>query len=320
MTKAKKKILFCDGASEETKNYLEAFDSDYDFEFHEAISRTELEAKIPDVHVLAVRTRTHIDAPLLQKAKNLKLIARAGVGLNHIDLKKAEALGIKVVHTAGASSYSVADLSLGLLMSAARDLPRMHEFARAGEWASNPKARRLGIELCAKTAGILGMGRIGRLVSLRFQAFGMKVIACDPYRDPQEIEALGAEPVDFTNLMNRSQILSLHVPLTDETRDLINAESLRHLPPGAILINTARGPIVNERDVFNALQSGILQAYAADVFGEEPLNTSAELAHHPRVILSPHSGAYTVEAQSKLAKLHAEQILTFLKTGLLDVR
>ncbi len=280
-----------------------------DVTFNPTISPAELTAAIGDYHALVVRGRTKVTADVLAAASRLRVVGRAGVGVDNIDLEAARARGVTVVNAPTATSIAVAELTFGLLLAVARHLPRADASMKAGQWL---KKQLKGVELYGKTLGVLGYGRIGSELGRRAAAFGMTVLAYDPYLEAAAIRQRGAEPVDLDALYARSDFLSLHLPLTDETRNLLDAAAFARMKPGLRLICAARGGIIDETALLAALESGKVAAAALDVFAQEPPGATA-LVRHPRVVATPHIGAQTVEAQVRAAEHVAEEILHALR-------
>jgi D-3-phosphoglycerate dehydrogenase len=259
---------------------------------------------------LIVRGRTKVTAEVIRSAgPSLKVVARAGVGVDNIDLESARARGITVVNAPEAATVAVAELTLGLMLALARQIPTADAGLRRAEWR---KAELHGSELSGKTLGIIGVGRIGAAVASRAAAFGMRVLGHDPLLSVGELQRRGTEPLSFDALLAQSDYVCLHLPLTDETRGLIGRETLRKFKPGARLISAARGGIVDEAAVLEALEAGHLAGVALDVYAEEPPG-ELPLRRHPNVVLTPHIGAQTREAQSKAALDIAGEVLAALR-------
>ena len=280
----------------------------------EVIVKTGLagdELKIAVVHadVIAVRSQTKVNKEIIAVAKKLKLIVRAGVGLDNIDLHAAEAAGILVRNTPSATSISVAELCIGLMLALVRHIPQAHITLSAGTWEKSAFA---GSELFGKTLGLLGLGRIGQEVAKRAQAFGMRVIAYDPYLKTEQLAKLDIPLLSFDEVLQKAQILSLHLPLTAQTHNLLNAEKIALMPKGAYLVNCARGGIIDEAAAAEALKTGHLRGAAFDVFAEEPLKTSP-LQELSNVILTPHLGASTQEGQYRASQELAQIIVDFFE-------
>ncbi len=262
------------------------------------------------VDALIVRSATRVTAEVLDRGQpQLKVVGRAGVGVDNIDLDAARRHGVIVVNAPQSVTFAVAELALGLMLALARHVPAATASMRQGVW--NKKALK-GSELAGKTLGIVGTGRIGAALAERARALGMTVVGYDSLVPPDQIAALGIEPVDFETLLARTEYLSLHVPLTDETRGMIGAAQLSQLPAGARVISTARGGVVDEAALLEALDSGHLAGAALDVFEQEPPGAT-ELILHPNVITTPHLGAQTEEAQIRAATDIAEEVLAALR-------
>lgn len=257
-----------------------------------------------------VRSRTRIDGPSLTAgAPRLRVVGRAGVGLDNIDLPAARAAGVVVVNAPQAVTTAVAELTVGLLLALARQIPMADAALRRGEWA---KDRLGGQELRGKTLGLVGVGRIGREVARLAEAFGMRCLGTDPFLSHDSLRAAGVEPADLEALLPASDYVSLHLPLTDDTRGLFSAEILSRMKPGARLVCVARGGVVDEDALLAALESGHLAGAALDVFQIEPPGDSPVL-RHPRLIATPHLGAQTAEAQDRVAIDIVEEVLTVLR-------
>jgi len=252
------------------------------------IPHDELLQTISEYDALIVRSRTKVTKEVIAAARRLKVIGRAGTGLDNIDVESAQKAHIKVLNAPGANANAVAELTLGLMLALARDLPHAMRAASAGE----KRVQGYGIELAGKTVGLIGYGRIGRLVAHLALAFGMKVLAYDIIT-PERIEP-GVRLVPLETLLAESDFVSVHIPLTQETRGFVSAKLLERFKPGSFLVNTARAELVDEHAVLGALQSGTLKGYAADLYAEK-----SPLIGHPRVVLTPHIGASTEEAQRR---------------------
>ena len=259
---------------------------------------------------LIVRSRTKVSAQVIESAgSRLKVVGRAGVGVDNIDLEAAKARGLTVVNAPEAPSVAVAELTLGLMLALARQIPFADASMRRAEWR---KAELHGSELAGKTLGIIGVGRIGAAVASRAAAFGMRVLGHDPLLTAEELQRRGTEPTSFKTLLAESDYICLHLPLNDDTRGLIGRDALKRMKSGARLISAARGGIVDEAALLQALESGHLAGAALDVFAEEPPGDSP-LNRHPKVVLTPHIGAQTQEAQSKAARDIAMEVLAALR-------
>jgi len=262
------------------------------------LKEPDLQPLVTDIDAWIVRGATQVTRPLIEAAPRLRWIARAGAGLDNIDVATAKSRGIAVLNVPGANAVAVAELVFGLLLGLLRHIPAADTSIRRGEW---DKSRFMGRELRGKTLGIVGLGKIGRAVARRAQAFEMTCIGHDPIVPADEIRAIGVEPLALEALLPRAEILTLHVPLVPETRGVIGAARLAKLPKGAIVVNAARGGLVDEAALLEALNSGAVSGAALDVFGEEPPKGSP-LATHPHVVATPHIGAATVEAQEAVGE------------------
>jgi D-3-phosphoglycerate dehydrogenase len=262
-----------------------------------------------DVDALIVRGRTKVTAEvILSGLPRLKVIGRAGIGVDNIDLDAAGSHGIVVVNAPEATTVSVAEHTLALILALSRHIPAATTSMRRGEWT---KDELRGTELMGKTLGIIGLGRNGTALAQRASGLGMQIIAFDPWVSDEEMRALGVEAVTFQALLARGDFISLHVPLTEETHGMINAEALAAVKPEARLINTARGAVVDESALLSALESGQLAGAALDVFAQEPPGRNP-LLEHPRLISTPHISAQTSEAQAKAASDIATEVLAAL--------
>ncbi len=269
------------------------------------ISADELLQIVGNYDALIVRGRTKVNAAVLDVANRLKVVGRAGVGVDNIDLVAAKAHGVTVVNAPVSTTLAVAELTFGLLLALARELPRADSAMKQGQWL---KKELEGVELNGKTLGILGMGRIGAEVARRARAFGMDVLGYDPLLTPDDIRGRVAEPVDRDELLARSDFISLHLPLMPETRGMLDADQFAKMKDGVRLVCAARGGIIDEVALLAALESGKVAGAALDVFASEPPGAT-DLVKHPRLIATPHVGAQTVEAQSRAAEDIAHEVL-----------
>ena len=265
-------------------------------------------AAIPEYHALVVRSRTKVTKEVLSRATRLKVVGRAGVGVDNIDVDEATARKIVVVNAPTASTVSVAELAIGHMISLLRHLPEADRSVKAGKWE---KSKLEGRELFGKTLGLLGSGRIGAEVAKRAQAFGMPVIAYDPYLPKAAASAVGIRLVDKDALFRDADVLSIHAALTPETRGLVSASELAMMRPNAILVNCARGEIVDERALAEALRARKISGAAIDVFATEP-PSGRPLLEAPNVVFTPHLGASTAEGQSRAGAIVADQVMKVL--------
>lgn len=281
--------------------------------YREYPSDKELVELVRDVDVLFVRSKPLVTADAINNAENLKVIVRAGVGLDNIDVKAAEARGIKVLNTPEALTRSVAELVIGLMLALARRIAFSDRKMREGKWV---KKEAEGFELKGKTLGVVGLGRIGREVaSIAIKGFGMRVIYYDVYRpSPQVEQELGVTYVDLETLLKEADVISIHVPLTPETRYLIGEDGLRLMKKSAILINTSRGGVVDTQALIKALSEGWIAGAGLDVFEEEPLPPNHPLTRLDNVVLTPHIGASTEEAQERAGIEAVRKVLELIKT------
>ncbi len=298
------KILITDGLEAEAISTLRKI---HEVDVQE-LDPKGLLAAIPGYHALIVRSRTIVSKAVLSHAANLKVVGRAGVGVDNIDVAEATARKIAVVNAPTASTISVAELAVGHMISLLRHLPEADRSVREGRWE---KKKLEGRELFGKTLGLVGSGRIGAEVAKRAQAFGMRVIAYDPYLAPPTAESLGIRLVDKDAVFREADVVSIHAALTPETKGMVAAAEFARMKRGAILVNCARGEIVQEAALADALQSGRLAGAALDVFETEPPIGSPLLAA-PNAVFTPHLGASTREAQARAGSIIAQQVLLVL--------
>ncbi|MEM2282677.1 MAG: hydroxyacid dehydrogenase [Candidatus Hadarchaeales archaeon] len=265
---------------------------------------SELLKEVEDVDVLVVRSATKVTREVLEAGKRLKIVARAGVGLDNIDQEAAKERGIKVLNAPESVSVAVAELVLGLMLSWCRRIPAADASMRQGKWE---KSKFMGIELRGKTLGILGTGRIGLEVARRAKAFGMRLLGHDIVQSKEFLE-LGGEYVGLEDLLRNSDFVSLHVPLNEQTRNMLGERELRMMKPTAVLINTSRGAVVQEEALLKALREGWIAGACLDVYWKEPISSDHPLLQLSNVVLTPHLGASTEEAQREAALVVAEKI------------
>ncbi|EHP88261.1 phosphoglycerate dehydrogenase [Methanotorris formicicus] len=300
------KILVTDPLHEDAIKILKEVG---DVEVATGLSKEELLEKIKDAEVLVVRSGTKVTREVIEHAEKLKVIGRAGVGVDNIDLDTATEKGIIVVNAPDASSISVAELTMGLMLAAARNIPQATESLKRGEW---DRKRFKGIELYGKTLGIVGLGRIGQQVAKRAQAFGMNIIAYDPYIPEEIANSLGIRLVSINDLCKESDFITLHVPLTPKTKHMIGKEQIDLMKKNTIIVNCARGGLIDEKALYEALKEKRIRAAALDVFEEEPPKDNPLLTLD-NVIGTPHQGASTEEAQKSAGTIVAEQIKKILR-------
>jgi D-3-phosphoglycerate dehydrogenase / 2-oxoglutarate reductase len=275
------------------------------------ISEEELLRLIPDFHGLAIRSSSQVNEKILQAAKELKVVGRAGIGVDNIDVPACTTKGIVVMNTPIGNAITTAEHALAMMFSLARHIPQANQTTHEGAWA---KSRYMGVELTGKMLGIIGSGNIGSIVAAKAIGFGLKVQAYDPYLTEERANSLGIKKVELEELLISSDIVSLHVPKTPETENIINASAINKMKKGALLINCARGGLVDELALHVALESGHLRGAALDVFQDEPAKDNP-LFGLENLICTPHLGASTTEAQEKVAVQIAEQISDYLLEG-----
>ncbi len=278
---------------------------------HIGLSKADLVKIIAGYDGLAVRSATKADKEVIAAATRLKVIGRAGIGVDNIDIPAATARGIVVMNTPFGNSITTAEHAIALLFAAARQIAAADSSTQAGKWE---KSRFMGVELYAKTLGIIGCGNIGALVAERALALKMKVIAYDPFLSPERAVKLGVEKVELDDLLSRADAISLHTPLTDKTRNILSAEAIGKTKNGVIIVNAARGGLVDEAALRAALESGHVAAAGFDVFITEPAKQSV-LFGAPNFVATPHLGASTNEAQENVALQVAEQMSDYLQAG-----
>lgn len=271
----------------------------------------ELAAIIGEYDGLAIRSSTKVTKELMEKATKLKVVGRAGIGVDNVDVPAATAKGIVVMNTPFGNSITTAEHALAMMFALARDIPQANASTHAGKWE---KSKFMGVELCGKTLGVVGCGNIGAIVADRAVGLKMKVVAYDPYLSEERATRLGVEKADLDTLFAKADFITLHTPLTEQTRNIINAEAMAKMKKGVRLINCARGGLIDEAALKVALESGQVKAAALDVFLEEPAKSNP-LFGMENVICTPHLGASTNEAQENVALQVAEQMSDYLVSG-----
>jgi len=300
------KIMITDGLEENGQQILRQSAEVVDAR---GITADDLLKTIGEYDAVIVRSRTKITAAVFQAAgKKLKVVGRAGVGVDNIDLAAAQAHHVTVVNSPTATTIAVAELTLGMMLALVRELPRADASMKAGKWL---KKELEGTELYEKVLGIIGIGRIGKSVAHRAAAFGMKIIATDPLVKPDDVKQLGIELVSLDDLCARADFITLHLPLTPETHNMINADRIAKMKPGVRIIDIARGGTIDEEALLAALDAGHVAGAALDVFATEPPGATA-LVCHPHVVVTPHIGAQSIEAQQRAAVDIATEILAAL--------
>ena len=305
------RILVCDGLEQTGVEILRSA-SAVVVDERPSISADELRAIISDFDGLIVRSKTKVTADLIEQATRMRVVGRAGTGVDNIDVAAATRRGIVVMNAAAGNTVTTAEHTWAMLMALARQIPQADASMKAGRWE---KGRFLGVELMGKTLGIIGLGRIGSTVAERARAFGMNVLAFDPYFTKDAARELGIEMVSLDELLPRADFITIHTPLTEETRGVVNAAAIEKMKAGVRLINCARGGLIDERALAEALRSGKVAGAALDVFEQEPPPADNPLLAFDQVIATPHLGASTTEAQLGVATMIAEQVLDYLRHG-----
>jgi D-3-phosphoglycerate dehydrogenase len=305
------KILVSDSLSKQGVDILEQ--AGFRVVVKTKLPKEELLKEVKDADGLIVRSGTKVTAELIAVAEKLKVIGRAGSGLDNIDTPAATRRGIVVMNTPGGNTVTTAEHTMAMIFAMSRRIPQATASVKAGKWE---KDKFMGVELYGKTLGIVGIGQIGGYLCKLAQGAAMNVIAYDPYLAPERAEKMGVELVELADLFRRADIISVHTPLTSETKSLINAKSIEMMKPGVMIVNCARGGIINETDLFQALQSKKVAAAAFDVFEEEPVKPDNPLLALDNFICTPHIGAQTGEAQENVALGIAEQMVDYFTKGL----
>jgi D-3-phosphoglycerate dehydrogenase len=300
------KILLTDGLEENGQAILR---EGAQVDDRPGITPDDLLKIIGEYDALIVRGRTKVNQAVFGAASNLKIVGRAGVGVDNIDLKAARDCKVAVVNAPIATTLAVAELTMGMMLSVVREIPRGDASMKAGKWL---KKELEGTELYGKTLGVIGYGRIGAAVGRRAAAFEMKVIGYDPLLPADAIKERGADPVTLDELFAQADIISLHIPLNDQTRGILNADAFSKMKDGVRIVCAARGGVIDEAALVTALDSGKVAGAALDVFATEPPG-STPLVNHPRVICTPHIGAQTIEAQQRAAADISSEVLAALR-------
>lgn len=306
------KILICDGMDESGLKILREAEG-VEVDMPDGLSAGEIKAILPEYDAMVVRSRTKVTADLIENAQRLKVVGRAGTGVDNIDVKSASARGILVINTPGANAMAAAEHTLALILALARYVPQATDSMRHGLWE---KKKFVGTELYHQTLGIIGLGKIGSIVADRALALKMEVLVYDPHIVPEMAAVLGAEFVSLDELLKRSDFITLHTPLTDTTRWILNRESLAKTKPGVRIVNCARGGLIDEEALRESLLAGHVGGAALDVFEKEP-PTGNPLLELPNAIFTPHLGASSQQAQENVSKAIAAQILDYLQRGLI---
>ena len=285
---------------------------DFEIDYAPGIEREELERRIPGYEVLIVRSSTRVDALLLDKAKNLRIIGRPGTGLDNIDLNVANAKGVEVVNSPESLVEAVAEHVIGLMLAIARRITHADYSTRAGEWW---KEKIMGVELASKTLGVVGLGRIGRRVAEISRTLGMTILGYDIVEiSPEVLQSIGCRMVDLDTIFTSSDFITLHVPLSPETVHLVDSRRLSLMKKTAYLVNASRGAVIHEASLSAALREERIAGAALDVFEEEP--PTSDILTAPNLIATPHIGGQTIEAQTKaISVVGAKIVQHFRRTG-----
>lgn len=306
-----KRVLLTDKINPDAARVLEAF-GDIETLSIGTPSNSELIEMIPDFEAIIVRSPTRVTAPVIERATRLKFIGRAGVGVDNIDVDAATRRGIVVLNSPRSNTISTAEHTLAMMLALAREIPRAHATVTAGKW---DRETFKGVELSGKVLGIIGLGRVGREVATRAVAFGMTVIAYDPIVSAADAWVAGTKMVTYEELILLSDWITVHVPLDTATQGMIGATEIAAMKTGVFLVNVARGGIIEEAALADALDGGKVSGAALDVFEKEPPGPDHRLYRHPRVVFSPHLGGQTVDAQRRVATDVAESIGRALTSG-----
>jgi len=273
------------------------------------ITPEELLQVVPIYNALVVRGRTKVNAAVISAGKQLKVIGRAGVGVDNIDLQAAKSCGVVVVNAPLSTTQAVAEHTMALLLALSRSIPQADAGMKSGRWL---KKELEGVEIHGKILGIIGLGNIGSKVAGLAGALGMKPVSYDPQLTDDQIRQRGAEPLDLPDLFDRSDFITIHVPLTPQTRGMIDGNAISRMKPGVRLVCAARGGVIDEAALVDALETGQVAGAALDVFGQEPPGLTA-LVTHPNVIATPHIAAQTSEAQARAAQDIASEVIRALR-------
>ena len=305
------KVLISDALSPAAVQIFKDRGIDVDFQPALGKDKEKLATVIGNYDGLAIRSATKVTAKILEWAKDLKVIGRAGIGVDNVDIPAATARGIIVMNTPFGNSITTAEHAISLMLALARQIPEADASTRAGKWEKN---KFMGVEIFGKTLGVIGCGNIGSIVADRAIGLKMKVIAFDPFLSQERAADLGVEKVEIDDLFRRADFITLHAPLTDKTRNIVNAGAIKNMKRGVRIINCARGGLVDEGALYEALKNGQVAGAAFDVFVTEPA-TENPLFHLPNVVCTPHLGAATSEAQENVALQIAEQMSDYLLRG-----
>jgi len=309
------KVLITDGMAKDGLEILEAA-TELDIDVRKGITKEELMEIIGDFEAVIIRSATNLTADLIEAGTNLKVIGRAGIGVDNVDVEAATKRGIVVMNTPEANAITTAEHTISLMLSLARRIPEAHASLKARKWE---RSKFKGIEIYGKTLGCIGLGNIGKLVAERAMGLKMNVIAYDPFLTQEAADKIGVELVSLDELLKRADVITIHTPLTPDTKDLINKDTFEKTKPGVIIVNCARGGVINEADIKEAIESGKIAGAAFDVFTTEPVaEDNPILSIEENIVMTPHLGASTAEAQTKVGLAIAEQIVDFLVNGVVN--
>jgi D-3-phosphoglycerate dehydrogenase len=306
------KILVADPISESGINVFQSHNGHFKIDARSKLTVDELKKAVADADAIIVRSETKITSDILAAGKKVKIVGRAGVGVDNIDVNAASRQGVIVVNVPGGNTISAAEHTVAMLLALSRNIPQANASLKAGEWK---RSTFMGTELQGKVLGLVGLGRIGREVAKRCQSFGMTVLGYDPYASEEYAKNFNIKLVELAEIYTQADYITVHVPLNDSTRHMFNAKTLKKLKEGVRLINCARGGIIDEKALADAIKSGHVKGAAIDVFEEEPPAKDNPLLSLPNVIVTPHLAASTEEAQVKVAQELAETLRDYFLTG-----
>jgi len=307
------RVLISDKMSSKAQEVFSRY-PDIEVDYKVGMTPEELKSLIHDYDGLAIRSATKVTGEIIKSATNLKVVGRAGIGVDNVDIPEASKKGIIVMNTPFGNTVTTAEHAISMIISLARQIPQATASMKSGKWE---KSRFMGVELTGKVLGIVGIGNIGSIVADRAHGLRMEVIAYDPYISRDKAEQLGLELVDLDELFARADFISIHAPLTDGTRNLINKDAFKKMKDGVMIVNCARGGIINEDDLAEAIKSKKVRGAALDVFAKEPVLPDNPLLALEEFICTPHLGASTDEAQENVAMQVAEQIAEYLSNGII---
>ncbi|MFH1539137.1 MAG: phosphoglycerate dehydrogenase, partial [bacterium] len=301
----KKKVLICDRIADEG---VELLKGNFSVTVRPKLSESEIVKVVPPYHAMIVRSSTRVTKRIIKAGKSLRIIGRAGIGVDNVDVEAATRAGVVVINAPRANTLAAAEHAISLLLSLCRNIPQANQSIHSGRWE---RKAFLGAEVLNKTLGVVGLGRIGSLVSKSARGLGMKVIAYDPFVTEEKTRKLGIELATLDRVMKESDFITIHVPLTDQTRHLISTRQFRKMKDGVRIVNCSRGGVIDDAALFKALKDGKVAGAALDVFETEPPPTDYPLFSLPSVIATPHLGASTAEAQVTVALDIAQQFKDF---------